>query len=95
MVTETAEIEAALEPLRAQGLPISFPELVIRGAQAIAAESQAAAADDERRRAGRERFLKRTRTGKGFDLDIISDPSRPAWRRPSVERIERLLEEDS
>ena len=89
MITETAEIETALEPLRAQGLPISFPELVVRGAEAKAAEIRESEADEERRREARERFLKWTLEGApGLDIDL----SRPAWRRPS---IEKLLEEES
>ena len=90
MITETAEVEAALEPLRARGLPVNFQQLVIKGAEATAEESRAAAEDDDRRQRLRERFLERISTGAGLDLDILTDPSRPAWRRPS---IERLLEE--
>jgi hypothetical protein len=96
MITETAEIEAALEPLRARGIPVSFQRLVIKGAEATAEESQATAEDEERRREARERFIQWMHDGcPGIDLDILADPSRPAWRRLSVERIERLLHEDS
>lgn len=87
MITETAEIEAALKPLRARGIPISLPKLVIRGAEATIAEARESKAEEERRRAARERFLHWTSEGApGLDLDL----SRPAWKRPS---IEKLLEE--
>jgi hypothetical protein len=92
MITETAEVEAALEPLRARGIPVNFQSLVIKGAEAAVDAVQTAAEDDERRRQARERFLERTLTGAGLDLDILADPSRPAWKRPS---IDRLLEDES
>jgi len=44
MITETAEVETALAPLRAQGIPVNFQRLVIKGAEATAAEADAAAA---------------------------------------------------
>jgi hypothetical protein len=94
MITETAEIEAALEPLRTRGIPVNFQRLVIKGAEATVDENRLAAEEEERKLRLRERFLERLHTGQGLDLDILADPSRPAWRRPSVERIERLLEED-
>lgn len=90
MITETVEIEAALEPLRTRGIPISFPELVLKGAEASLEETRRAENDEKRSLAARERFLERTRTGAGLDLDVALDLSRPAWKRPSVER---LLEE--
>ncbi len=93
MITETAEVEAALEPLRTRGIPVNFQRLVIRGAEATAEEARAAADDDERRRQLRERFIQRMETGAGLDLDILTDPSRPAWRRPSVERLLEELDE--
>jgi len=34
MITETAGVEAALEPLRARGIPVNFQHLVIKGAEA-------------------------------------------------------------
>lgn len=92
MITETAEVEAALEPLRSRGIPFSFQKLAIKGAEATMAELRATAEEEDRRRAARERFLERTRTGAGLDLDILSDAGRPAWKRPS---IEQLLEESS
>jgi hypothetical protein len=87
MITETREIEAALEPLRTRGIPISFPELVIKGAEATIEQERLATESDEQRRAARERFLEWTLEGApGLDLDL----SRSAWKRPS---IEKLLEE--
>ncbi len=96
MITETAEVEAALEPLRTRGIPINFQRLVIKGAAATAEEALAAADDEKQRREARESFVQWMHDGcPGVDLDVLADPSRPAWRRPSVERIERLLHEDS
>ncbi len=95
MITETAEVEAALEPLRARGIPVNFQRLVVKGANATAEEVDAAAEDGEQRREAREGFIQWMHDGcPGIDLDILTDPSRPAWRRPSVERVERLLHED-
>jgi hypothetical protein len=90
MITETVEIETALEPLRLRGIPVNFHQLVIKGAKATIEETRAGEAEDARRRAARERFLERMRTGAGLDLDVALDLGRPAWKRPSVER---LLEE--
>ncbi len=90
MITETPEIEIALEPLRARGVPVALPELVIKGAEMTLAEVQATAEDEGRRLAARERFLERTRSGAGLDLDIMLDPRRSAWERPEVDE---LLEE--
>jgi hypothetical protein len=90
MITETAEIEMALEPLRARGVSVTLPELVIKGAKTTLAEVQAAADDADHNRAARERFLERARTGAGLDPDILLDPRRPAWKRPEVDE---LLEE--
>lgn len=87
MITETAEIEAALAPLRARGIAVNFQRLVIKGAEATVEESRTATEDEERRRVAREEFLKWTLEGApGLDIDL----SRPAWKRPSVEK---LLEE--
>jgi hypothetical protein len=88
MITETAEVETALQPLRSKGIPISFQRLVIKGAEATMAKALESDEEEARRRASRERFLERTRTGAGLDLDIALD--RPGWKRPSVEK---LLEE--
>jgi hypothetical protein len=87
MITETVEVETALEPLRLRGIPVSFHQLVIKGAETTMEEARAGEVEDTRRRAARERFLERMRTGAGLDLDVALDLSRPAWKRPSVERL--------
>ena len=79
MITETAEIEAALEPLRAREVPVSLPELLIKGAAATMDEARAIDEDDERRRASRERFLERTRSGAGLDVDIGPGARERMW----------------
>ncbi len=95
MITETAEVEAALEPLRTRGIPLNFQRLVIKGAQATVEEDRAGADDEARRREARESLIQWMHDGcAGIDLDVLADPGRPAWRRPSVERVERLLHED-
>ena len=87
MITETAEVEAALEPLRARGIPVNFQHLVIKGAEATVNGVEARADGDAQRLRLRERFLERTLTGRGLDLDIVADPSRPGSRRPDLERL--------
>ncbi len=89
MITETAEVEAALAPLRARGIPVNFQRLVIKGAEATAEETRIAAGDEGRRHKTREEFLRWTLEGApGLDIDL----TRPAWKRPSVEK---LFEEES
>lgn len=84
MITETAEVEAALEPLQAQGIPVNFQRLVIKGAEATMRERLALAEDEESRLRTRERFLDWTREGApGLDLDT----TRSAWQRPSIEKL--------
>ncbi|HEV7769808.1 MAG TPA: hypothetical protein VGO66_04000 [Solirubrobacterales bacterium] len=84
MITETVEIETALEPLRAQGIPVNFQRLVVKGAEATMSEHRALAEDAESRLQARERFLDWTREGApGLDLDT----TRSAWKRPSIEKL--------
>ena len=80
-VTETPAVERALAPLRAYGVPIDIPDLVVRGAAAKVAEVEAGREDDGRRRALRERFLQRTRTAEGIDLDTALEVRSEAWVR--------------
>jgi hypothetical protein len=84
MITETAEIEAAIEPLRMRGIRVSFPDLVIKGAKAAVDEARRMEGDEEHRRAARERFIEWTQAGApGLDLDL----DRSGWKRPSVEKL--------
>ncbi len=79
MITETAEVEAALEPLRVRGIPVGLSELVIKGAEAKTAEVRANEADDARRRALRTRFEERTRSGTGLDVEIGPGTRERTW----------------
>ncbi len=79
MITETAEVEAALDKLRTRGISVGLSELVIKGAEARVEEARATELDDARRRALRERFLERTRSGAGLDVDIGPGARERTW----------------
>ena len=79
MITETDEVQAALAPLRAQGMTVNFGALVIRGAQACLAEREQAIESDEERRAARERFFDAA-AGR-FDLDAALAVRDRGWLR--------------
>ena len=78
-VTETPSVERALAPLRASGISVDLPELVIKGAGAKLNEARKAMADNDRRHALRERFLKRNREDGGIDLDIALKVREDSW----------------
>ncbi len=78
-VTETPNVERALAPLRASGISVDFPELVIKGASVKLDEARRTATDESRRRALRERFLKRSREGSGIDLEVALEVREDSW----------------
>lgn len=78
-ITETPNVEQALAPLRASGISVDFPELVIKGAGVKLDEAQKSEADDGRRFALRKRFLDRSRQGAGIDLDVALRVRDSAW----------------
>jgi hypothetical protein len=78
-ITETDDVEQALAPLRAEGARLDFAELVIRGAQSKLADLQVEREDDARRRALREQFLERTRTGQGIDFEALLGVHERGW----------------
>jgi hypothetical protein len=78
-ITETPNVERALAPLRAQGITVDFPELVIKGAGVKIDEARVAKTDDEHRRALRERFLQRSQRGTGVDLDVALKVRERGW----------------
>jgi hypothetical protein len=78
-VTETPNVEQALAPLRASGISVDLPELVIKGAGAKLDEARKATADDARRRTLRERFLKNSRAGGRVDLEVALKVREDSW----------------
>lgn len=78
-ITETPPVEEALAPLRASGISVDLPELVIKGAGVKLDEARKVQADDGRRRALRKRFLDRSHRGAGIDLDVALRVRNSAW----------------
>ena len=78
-ITETTPVEEALAPLRASGISVDLPELVIKGAGVKLYEAREIQANDQRRRFLRERFLARSRRGAGIDLDVALRVREEAW----------------
>jgi hypothetical protein len=78
-ITETADVEQALAPLREQGAPINLAELVIRGARATLEDQQREQQDDAHRLRLREQFLTRTRTGDGLDFAALLEQHERGW----------------
>jgi len=78
-VTETEEVERALEPLRERGVPFDLAQLVVLGAAALEQQVVARERDDELRRARREQFLERTRRGLGIDVDVAVRVRDQGW----------------
>jgi hypothetical protein len=78
-ITETDEVQEALAPLRAHGIEVSFPALLIRGAQATLADRERADADEAERRAARERFF--DGAAERFDLDAAIAVRDAGWLR--------------
>jgi muramoyltetrapeptide carboxypeptidase LdcA involved in peptidoglycan recycling len=76
-ITETEELERALAPLRERGIEVSFPALVVRGAEAALADAAAAADDEERRRELRRAFIDHGH--EHFDLDVALTVRERAW----------------
>ena len=78
-ITETDAVERALEPLRARGVEVDFGELVTLGAAAKAEQLDAAVDDEQRRAELRARFLERTSTGAGIDVDALVEAREQGW----------------
>ena len=76
MITETAEVEQALAPLRARGAKIDFGRLVVLGAQAEMVELDNKQADDANRKARQQEALDAIR--ELVDIDVLL--SDEAWR---------------
>ncbi len=76
-ITETEEVEQALAPLRERGIEVSFPALVVRGAEATLADAESAADDEERRRELRRAFIEHGH--EHFDLDVALTVRDRAW----------------
>jgi len=77
-ITETPEVKAALDALRAQldGERADLAQLVILGAQT---QLERLRAEDERRRALREDLVRRIRSGE-LDADpALADEAKRSW----------------
>lgn len=79
-ITETAEIERALRPLRqwTHGR-VDLGELVRLGAGVKLEQLQREEANARERAALRERFLERTRTGDGVDFERLREVHERGW----------------
>jgi hypothetical protein len=81
MVTETDEVAAALDRVRAADPngAISLPELVILGAECKVEQLERQHLDNAVRAQLREQFLERTRTGEGVDWDALTGVREHGW----------------
>jgi hypothetical protein len=81
MITETDDVQAALDRLRALDPDgrVDFGELVVLGARAKTDKIERRRIDDEQRAALRERFIERTRSGDGIDWDAMSQVRESGW----------------
>jgi hypothetical protein len=80
MVTETDEINAALERVRAvTDEKVSLGELVLLGAERKVEIAQAKRDDADRRAVLREQFLDRTRSGAGVDFEALLRVHDEGW----------------
>jgi hypothetical protein len=81
MVTETDEVSAALDRVRAvdPNGKVNLAELVVLGAGAKVEQLQRTRAHDDSRAALRESFLDRTRTGAGVDWDALTHVHEHGW----------------
>jgi hypothetical protein len=87
MVTETDEVGAALDRVRAADPDgtVSLAELVVLGAACKLDQLEEARRDDQRRATLREQFLQRTRTGEGVDWDALVDVHDRGWTHAAHE----------
>ena len=76
MITETAEVEEALAPLRERGAKIDFRRLVVLGAQAQMTEIERIEADDADLKARQQEALDAIR--ELVDVEYLM--SDEAWR---------------
>jgi hypothetical protein len=80
MVTETDEITAALERVRAvTDDKVNIGELVLLGAERKVELAEAERNDSGRRAALREQFLDRTRSGAGVDFEALLRVHDEGW----------------
>lgn len=82
-ITETDEVERALRPLRARGMRISFPDLVIMGAERALERDKSEIGESEKRLELRRRFLDRLESGKGIDLGAALEARDRSWHHDS------------
>lgn len=80
MVTETDEISAALDRVRAvSNDKVALGELLLLGAERKVELMEAKRGDADRRAALREQFLDRTRSGAGVDFDALLRVHDEGW----------------
>jgi hypothetical protein len=87
MVTETDEVGAALDRVRAATPDgsVNLAELVVLGAARKVEQIEQVRSDDQRRAALREQFLQRTRTGEGVDWNALVDVHERGWAHATHE----------
>ena len=79
MITETPPVEEALGRLRERGVEIRLAELVVLGAHTKLAELDRGAESSRARAQLRQRFLERTMSGSGLDLDAALAVRERGW----------------
>jgi len=80
-VTETDEVGAALRRVEAAtgGRP-DLAELVVLGSEVKVRRTGEERRQQQRQVALRQRFLERTRTGEGIDVEALERARRAGWR---------------
>lgn len=82
-VTEVGAVADALRQARAVRPSIKPAELIVRGAEALVEDDRRSGAEDQERRALRERLLKRASTDDGLDRAALREAREQAWSRES------------
>jgi hypothetical protein len=81
MITETDEVGAALDRVRAADpeRKVNLPELVLLGAERKVEQLETASSVEAHQLALRMRFLERTRTGEGIDWEAAVYVHEHGW----------------
>lgn len=80
-VTVTPPLQEARERLRRRGVNASVAELALAGARELLAQTEARAADEQRRRELRQRLTSRLRSGDTLDVDALREVREHGWTR--------------
>lgn len=80
-ITETPPVQEALDRLRSRGVEVNLPDLVVRGADMRLRELEEVARSKHEQAALRERFLERSSSAEGIDVEALIDVHEHGWRR--------------